>query len=302
NSLLDEYLCSPEYKKLSSLHPHIQLVRDLTAELLPISCSAVHIKKTFMNLVTNGVESMGETGTIRIISRRLGKSGPGAGQKQWAELAIRDEGSGIGAEDSDHIFEPFYTTKKMGRSGTGLGLAVVWNTMDDHGGSVTVENNSDGPGTTFVLHFPLAEAAGERQEAVPQVDLSGRGEQILVVDDEPQQRDIAAAILKNYGYRVDTVASGEEAIAFCGQQPVDLVLLDMIMAPGINGRQIHEKICAMYPGQKAVFVSGYSEDEEIRRARELGICGFIKKPYSMEELARAVKKELQPQAAGSIQG
>ena len=120
----------------------------------------------------------------------------------------------------------------------------------------------------------------------------GNNEHILVVDDEPQQRDIARQILKSLEYRVDAVSSGEEAVQFIRENSVDLLLLDMIMRAGMNGRKTYEKILHINPAQKAIIVSGFSDDEEVKKAQSLGTKEFIKKPYTLMELGLVVKKEL----------
>jgi CheY-like chemotaxis protein len=114
----------------------------------------------------------------------------------------------------------------------------------------------------------------------------------LVVDDEPQQRDIAARMLERLGYVPHAVSSGEEAVAYLQDKKVDLVMLDMIMDPGMNGRCTYEAILERHPGQKAIIASGYSENEEVAKALALGAGRLLKKPYSIHELAMAVKTEL----------
>ena len=113
-----------------------------------------------------------------------------------------------------------------------------------------------------------------------------------MIDDEPQLRDIAAQILQGLNYRVDLVESGEQAVAFIKKQPVDLVLIDMLMEPGMNGRQTYEEIVRRRPGQKAIIVSGFSESYDAKVALNLGAKEFLKKPYSMEQLGMAVKESL----------
>jgi len=121
-------------------------------------------------------------------------------------------------------------------------------------------------------------------------ELSG-SETILIVDDEKQQRDVTSKMLSMLGYTVNAVASGEEAVAHLQAHTVDLLLLDMIM-PGLNGRETYERIIERHPKQKALFISGYSQDKEVEQGMRLGIDGFVKKPFTMEELALAVKEEL----------
>ena len=116
--------------------------------------------------------------------------------------------------------------------------------------------------------------------------------QIMVVDDEAQLRDIASQILTSLGYKVSSVSSGEKALTFIQENPVDLLVIDMLMEPGINGRQTYEKILEQYPEQKAVITSGFSENDDIKATLKLGAHGFIKKPYSISQLGKVVKEAL----------
>jgi CheY-like chemotaxis protein len=245
-----------------------------------------------MNLVTNAFEAINGKGTITIATaNRFITAEPDEGTSlaagEYAVITVRDNGPGILAKDLKHIFEPFYTKKTMGRSGTGLGLAVVWNTMKDHDGTVTV--TSDKNGTTFDLHFPRTQAQHTiNKETADLAVYRGTGQTILVVDDEQQQRDIAIQVLSSLGYRVSSVASGEEAVACVQNTPFDLIVLDMIMGPGMNGRETYEKIIVISPGQKAIISSGFSRDTEVKTTQSLGARGFISKPYTMEQLAKIV--------------
>ena len=189
------------------------------------------------------------------------------------------------------IFEPFYTKKVMGRSGTGLGLSIVWSAMQDHNGYVDVKTGKNG--TTFELYFLTTdEETSDRRDQVPIDSISGNKEKILVVDDEQTQRDIASQILERLGYSVLTVGSGEEAVAYLKHNAVDLVVLDMIMESGISGRETYEKIIESNPRQKAIVVSGYSETSDMRETLKMGAGRFIKKPYSIADLGKAVREEL----------
>lgn len=249
-----------------------------------------------MNLVINAAEAIGEQGTILIsthnqivdeTSNEISELEKG----EYVVFSIKDNGHGISEKELEHIFEPFYTKKVMGRSGTGLGLAVVWNTMEDHNGKVFVESSD--AGTRFQLYFPVTQEQRFVQTVAESPEnLRGNNEKILVVDDEPQLREIATDILANYGYQVEAVNSGEMAIDFVKSTPVDLILLDMLMEPGINGRRTYEEIIKLYPGQKAIIVSGFSESADVKAAIKQGAGGFIKKPYTMEELGLAIKKIL----------
>lgn len=159
----------------------------------------------------------------------------------------------------------------MGRSGTGLGLTLVWNTVQDHDGYIDVR--SDGAGTTFELYFPITRSElSVRQTTTQAVDLKGAGELILIVDDVAEQRTITTDILQKLGYQTAAVSGGKEAVAYLKQNPVDLVLLDMIMDPGIDGCQTDEEIIKIHPGQKAVIVSGYAETDLVKKPRNWGLA------------------------------
>ena len=296
NTLVSQYLLSPEGKKLKSLYPGVEIVTNYATNGANINCSPVHVKKSLMNLLTNAAEAIGKNGVITIATRHLlvgeadGENGDLAPGK-YVQLTVSDNGPGIAPEYMHRIFEPFFTKKVMGRSGTGLGLAVVWNTMQDHQGLVTVKSSEIG--TTFTLSFPATtEIVAEKEKPASLSDLQGAGT-ILVVDDEQLQRNLAEQMLSTLGYTVHAVSSGEQAVEFLQTDKVDLVFLDMVMEPGMNGCQTYEKIIALHPGQKAIIVSGFSEYELTKKAQDLGAGGYVRKPYSMEKIARAVKKELE---------
>jgi len=296
NTVVEEYLDSAEHQKLERIHPLTVFKTELDSELLNITGSASHVKKILMNLIVNASEAIEGKGTVTVstINRYLDEPLKGYEDVRTGEyvvLAISDDGSGISPQDLDRIFEPFYTKKVMGRSGTGLGLAVVWNTVQDHKGYINVKSSEKG--TVFELYFPVTreEVAAEKEE-VPLDDYIGHGEKILVVDDEERQRQIASGILTRLGYNAETVSSGEAAIEYVKEHPVDLIVLDMVMPKGINGRKTYEEIIKIHPGQKAIIASGYAKTKEVDRAQELGAGKYIKKPYTLPKVGLAVKEEL----------
>ncbi|MBA4394234.1 MAG: hybrid sensor histidine kinase/response regulator, partial [Desulfobacca sp.] len=203
-----------------------------------------------------------------------------------------DTGEGIPAADLKRIFEPFYTKKVMGRSGTGLGLAVVWGTIKDHHGYINVQSEK-GRGSTFTLYFPVTrEEITAEDVAVSLSEYLGERETLLVVDDVKGQRDLATEMLKKLNYQVTSVSSGEEAVAYLTEHTVDLLVLDMIMDPGMDGLDTYRRILEIHPQQKAIIVSGFSETERVNAAQSLGAGVYVKKPYVIEKLGMAVKKEL----------
>lgn len=297
NALITEFLASPEYQTVKARHPQVICAMELAPDLRPISCSAIHIRKCLMNLLTNGLEAMGDSGTLTLSTANGTVPGAerddGNAKPPWVILKIGDTGSGIAEADLQHIFEPFYSKKVMGRSGTGLGLTVVWNTMQDHGGTIQVDSSP--AGTVFTLSFPAAEGSPARasQGAQPE-EVRGRGEKILVVDDEQHQRDVARTMLTRMGYAVASVSSGEEALDYLRDHRVDLVVLDMIMQPGMNGLTTFAQILQVFPGQKAIIVSGFSASEDVIAAQRLGAGQYIKKPFTYIQLGAAVRKGLHP--------
>jgi len=297
NQLIDEYLNSPENQQLLEYHSGVTVQTNLQTDLFNIIGSPVHLSKTIMNLVSNAAEAMPNGGKIiittenRYIDRSL-KGFDAVEEGDYATLMISDIGIGISPEDIERIFEPFYTKKTMGRSGTGLGMAVVWGTAKDHKGYVDVQSEL-GEGSTFTLYFPVTrKKLPQEKQSISAEEYKGNGESILVVDDVPQQREIASGMLKKLGYNVLSVPSGEEAIVYLKENKADLLVLDMIMRPGIDGLETYKKILQYHPEQKAVIASGYSESQQVKAAQNMGAGVYVKKPYSFEKIGLAVKGEL----------
>jgi PAS domain S-box-containing protein len=296
NDMVRDYLNSPELKKLKEFHPTVAIQTNLDSNLLNVRGSHIHIRKVVMNLVSNASESIEGIGNVtistenRYIDRPL-KGYDDVNTGEYAVLAVSDDGSGISSYDLERIFEPFYTKKVMGRSGTGLGLAVVWNVIQDHKGYIDVK--SDEEGTTFELYFPITrDEISDQALSKPIKAFKGKGEKILIVDDVESQRDITCKILETLGYKTKVVSSGEEAVEYLKENKVDLILLDMIMDPGINGRETYERIIEIHPRQKAIIVSGFAETDEVREAQKLGAGKYIKKPLTLEKIGLAVREEL----------
>lgn len=302
NLLVHDYLGSPEVEKVRSLFPQVAISERLAAGRIEVECAPTHVKKSLMNLVLNAAEAVAADGRITIATklRRLTEESSrelGLAVGTYVLLSVTDNGSGISPEDRKHIFEPFYTKKKMGRSGTGIGLAVVWNCMREHNGTVTV--SSSGRGSEFTLYFPVAAQAvpapmpdSLADTGLSQEELRGNGQRVLVVDDESQQREIATELLTELGYRAEAVSSGEKAVAYLEEKPVDLLLLDMVMDSGIDGLETYQRARKIYPGQKALLVSGYSESDKVKEALALGVKRLLKKPYRIDDLARTLNEIL----------
>lgn len=297
NKIVSDYFRSPEHQKIMHSYPNITIQTHLNAELPYIKGSDVHLKKTIMNLISNAVEAMPEGGEIIVSTGNKYVDRPISGYDHVEEgdynvLTIKDYGIGISPDDLKRIFEPFYTKKVMGRSGTGLGMAVVWGTLQDHKGYIDVQS-LEGEGTTFELYFPISrELIDTEKQIVPMENYKGKGESILVVDDVEEQRNIASTLLTKLNYSVETVSSGEAAVEYLKGNSADLVLLDMIMDNGIDGLETYRRIIQLRSGQRAIIVSGFSETDRVKEAQKLGSGEYIKKPYTMETIGVAIRKEL----------
>ena len=297
NRVINEYLESPAHRKQVLRQPNIQVIHQLDATLMNVCGSLSDLTKIVMNLAINAYESMDSTGKVTITTkncyidgRKIGTTDVSEGE--YVHLRIADTGTGIAAEDLPRIFEPFFTRKKLGHSGSGLGLAVVWGSVQDHQGAIDV-HSSLGQGTTFDVYLPASrEAIVQQGDQVARDRLRAQGETILVVDDVPLQREIAQQLLASLGYQVHVVESGEAAVDYLENHSVDLVVLDMIMVDGMDGLDTYRAIKKLNPQQKAVIASGFAETARVREAQRIGAGAYIKKPFLLATMAQAIREEL----------
>ena len=298
NEIVRGYLGSPELATLCASYPGVAIAPRLAARSLPLRATPVHVRKALMNLVTNAVEACsgvsGSTVAVRTEARYVDRPLQGYDSisiGEYAVLTVEDQGPGIPAADLERVFEPFYSKKVLGRSGTGLGLTVVWNTVHDHSGYIHLE--SDRQGTRFSLFYPAAPADAlgvETTQVVPAT--RGLGERILVVDDEPRQRQIACRMLAHLGYQASAAQSGKDALTHLEAEPADLLLLDMVMPSGWSGRETYRRILERWPEQRAIIASGFAETDDVRATQEAGAGAFLRKPYTLSQLAEALRAEL----------
>lgn len=294
NQLIEQYFTSPEFQNTAKNHPNVEYVKTLKTPFVSILCSPIHAIKCIMNLVINGTEAIEDSGTISILSEQVTVSSKKAEQLQivpgqYAAIHISNNGPKIPEEDMSHIFEPFYTRKTQGKSGTGLGLTIVWTTMKDLGGTVSLTTTE--AETTFSLFIPVA----VDMPSSPLQKKVGKGVPLrsgtaLVIDDEATLREIGCQILQHIGYTAHRAKSGEEGVRFIENNQVDLVLLDMQMPHGIDGYETYQKIIKVYPSQPAIIASGYTTNEKIQKTCDLGPAIFIKKPYTVEDIQDAIEK------------
>jgi PAS domain S-box-containing protein len=296
NDIVSDVLRSPEHQKIVAFHPDVDFQVCCEPDLPDMEGSPVHLKKTIINLIANAAEAQPGGGRVDISTESRYVDKPMTGYDKVAEgeyilLRVADRGHGIAEEDLSRIFEPFYTKKVLGRSGTGLGMAVVWGTLQDHKGYIDIRS-AVGQGTVFELYFPMTRKARADAAESARASIRGRNETLLVVDDIQEQREIASRILSRLNYAVTTVSSGEKAVAFLKANSVDLVILDMIMDPGMDGLDTYREIMAIKPDQRVIIASGFAETGRVKTALEMGVGQYVKKPYTLDKIGQAVRQEL----------
>jgi PAS domain S-box-containing protein len=296
NEVIRNQMQSPEFGQFKHYHPRVNVVCRFAENLENIKGSEAHLAKAIMNMINNGAEAMSDGGTITLSTENADLHTPVKGYEiiekgHYVKVTIADEGVGINEREMLRIFEPFYSNKKLGRSGSGLGMAVVWGTVKDHGGFFDIRS-VEGKGTVFTLYFPTTDE--EMNEVMPTLSIDGyqgNGEMILVVDDSDSQREIAQHLLERLKFRVALVASGDEGVRYVKENPVDLVVLDMIME-GMDGLDTYRHMSALKPDIKVIITSGFSGNERVRELQKLSGCQYIKKPYSLERIGMAIKQAL----------
>ncbi|WP_045222697.1 hybrid sensor histidine kinase/response regulator [Desulfonatronum thioautotrophicum] len=258
----------------------------------------VQIEQVLLNLANNAVDAMPDGGRLTletmnvILDEHFVRTHPEAAEGRQICLRVTDTGKGMEKETLRHVFDPFFTTKEVGR-GTGLGLASVYGIVKSHGGSILCSSEPD-QGTTFQLFFP---ATNDDVNDVPEQRIhtaaQGGQEQILVVDDEPEIRDLTREVLEMLGYSVHCVSSGEEALQAYQERPghFDLVLLDLNM-PGMGGQKCLQELLRLDPSARVVIASGYAAkrlEGDPLSAKAKGVLG---KPYQLKDLAAMVRNVL----------
>jgi PAS domain S-box-containing protein len=294
NKIIESYIQSPDYYDLKMRFPSITTKIELDEKLSMIYGSSAHLYKVILNLIINAFDAMPHGGllTVKTECRHIDKLIGGYDNIEsgrYAILTISDNGVGIDKKDYKRLFEPFYTKKEMGKSGSGLGLAIVYGVVKDHNGYIDVQSELN-CGSDFILYFP-ATTDKATQEKSGSGEIRGR-ERILIVDDVQEQRDLAAAILGSLGYKAKAVANGHEAVEYFKANSADVLILDMIMEPGFDGLDTYKAVLELRPGQKAIITSGFSETDRVKEAEILGVGKYIRKPYTMQKLGKAIREIL----------
>jgi two-component system cell cycle sensor histidine kinase/response regulator CckA len=272
----------------------IEILTRLEPSLWRVKIDPSQLEQVILNLALNARDAMPHGGKLIITTNNVflddlyvsGHIGVESGE--YISLTVSDTGCGIDAETQARIFEPFFTTKELGK-GTGLGLATVYGVVKQSGGNIWVYSEP-GQGTTFKTYFPRVCEAFSPKESQAAVQMPhGGSEAILLVEDEAILRGIVRASLEACGYKVLAAADAAEALSHCARrdQAIDLILTDVVM-PQMNGYQLVEKISALRPGIRALFMSGYTEDA----IKHPDSTPFLEKPFTLVKLTDKVREVL----------
>ncbi len=275
----------------------IDIQMDLSEDLAEINADPTQMEQVLMNLGVNARDAMPDGGKLTLGTKNVtldeeycgihSEAKPG----KYVLLAVSDTGHGMNRVTIDHIFEPFYTTKELGR-GTGLGLAMVYGIVKQHGGYITCYSEVE-HGTTFNVYFPALESEVEPDVEKTSVMPAFGTETILLVDDEELVRDLGARILSKAGYQVLTATNGKEALDLFEKErrQLSLVILDLIM-PVMGGKECIKELLKIDPQAKVLIASGFSADTSTDEILGLGAKEFVTKPFRFKELLRQVRKTL----------
>ncbi len=272
----------------------IRLEIRLRATQDVVLADSSQLELVLMNLALNARDAMAEGGTL-VISTANTPHGEAAEVPPRLALEVRDTGHGMAPETRARIFEPFFTTKGVGQ-GTGLGLTMVFNIVQQHDGEIRVQS-APGQGTTFTMLFACSKELPEEMERARQPFSSPGGhERVLLVEDDPMVLETTEAMLEELGYLVDSATSPEEALAYVhhSDRPPDLLLTDVVL-PGMNGRELAEHLLAFHPTMRVVFTSGYTEDDVLRRGVASEKVHFLPKPFTPTRLAAKLREALEPE-------
>lgn len=272
---------------------HIELEAILDPDLANIRVNPSQFDQVLMNLATNARDAMPDGGKLRLETTDTYVSNPSEygltedKKGRYVRLSVSDTGTGMSPEVLEHIFDPFYTTKDVGK-GTGLGLATVFSVISQYGGAIDVETEP-GEGTTFELLFPAADASVDRNDAPPGLAERSSGyETVLLVEDNEEVRRFAATVLEDYGYRVIEVSTAEGALDVASEPGRDIsAVISDVLEPEDRNREFLESIGASQPAARVIQVCGYPTEDSAD-----GVTEMLPKPYTPEQLASIVRKAL----------
>lgn len=284
---------------------NIEIELELAPEELTVEADPTQLQQVLMNLAVNARDAMPEGGWLSLGTARVEldetfcQVHPGLWPGSYARIRVSDTGVGIPPELHTRIFDPFFTTKETGK-GTGLGLAVAYGIVKNHGGTIEVQSRA-GAGTTFSIYWPLAAKA--REEETPMVvQVPGGTETILLVEDEPTVMELGRAALEHFGYRVLTASDGLEGVLMYQrhQDEIALVILDVVM-PKLGARETLQEMQRLNPNVRVLLATGYgSSGANLERLPQANVWGLVRKPFQIHELAQAVRTALDRQPVNEL--
>lgn len=281
-------------RQLTDVPPSLSIKTEMDDDLMNIKGGYSQIHRVISNLINNARDAMHDNGILIIKTENIYMDQKilkfnSIPQGEYVKMTLTDSGHGISEKDLPFIFDPFYTTKRSDKKrGSGLGLSVVDAVIKDHLGYIDLES-TPGIGTTVSIYLPITR---EEIEISEDNTIPSGTESILVVDDDAIQRQIFQRLLSYLGYRANVVESGEKAVKTLRRKHYDLLVLDMIMPPGIDGAETYKQALEINPEQKAIIISGYCDSDRAAEILELGAGALIRKPLTRQELAKAVRREI----------
>lgn len=298
-----KHLISELSKIMAQTFPkNIDIQTNLPTELWTISGDATQLHQVLLNLCVNARDAMPDGGTLDVaaenvtVDEQLARMNPGAQLGEHVVLRVGDTGMGMSPETMDKIYDPFFTTKEVGK-GTGLGLATVIGIVKGHGGFVSLQSEI-GVGTTFRVYLPASrDSAVVTTRKVEAAPARGKGERVLVVDDEPPIREALVGTLESNGYRAYTAEDGSDALAlyFQRKDEIDLVITDLAMAQ-MDGITLVRSLRKVNPKVRVIVSSGHVTKEAQVVLSGLGVTTFLDKPYSADKLLRALRTVIEAPA------
>lgn len=272
----------------------IEVERDLSANIMNVMGGMSQIFRAISNLVSNAVDACDGPGRIVVKTENYyadttkGANGQ-VPQGEYVKLTVSDNGRGIAENVRSRVFEPFFTTKPPDRKrGSGLGLSVVQAVLDDHHAYIDLESEL-GVGTSFYVYLPVTRVASGKTS---DLELVGGSESVLVIDDDRLQRDVMVRLCERLGYRAESVDGGEGAIKLLAHKSYDILILDMVMPPGIDGTETYRRALQFNPKQKALIISGFAENDLVDEVIRLGAGAFVRKPLTLNAISAALRNEL----------
>lgn len=273
------------------INPKIEIIFKLEENLPKIFIDPGHAVQIVLNLCLNAADAMPKGGKLFLSTMSVSyKKDKPSSDRKFIRFSVRDTGTGIKLSEKNKIFDPFFTSKGIAK-GTGLGLAVVKNIVDNYSGEIEFESEEN-VGTTFNIYLPVTDRS-ENEESVEETYSRGGNEGLLIVDDERSIREFSSEYLSDLGYKIFTAEDGEAAITTFDSKfhDINLIILDLTL-PKISGIEVLDYVKRKNPDVKVVLTSGYMIEKESGKVEDLKIDDFIQKPYTVEKLAQVVRKNL----------